>query len=142
MAVITFKSDSTTLILNGQVVSDFVDGDIIELAPVNPETARTYGANRSVNIQQRADKDVYTLKFRVMRNSDSDIWLNSQLNSDKPVVFEGSVKELFVKDGTEYTETFEIEAGSFTDKPTYTKNNQDGNAVVEYVIECFAKRLV
>lgn len=142
MAVITFKADSTTLILNGQVISDFINGDIIELSPVNPETVRTYGANRSVNIQQRADKDVYTLKFRVLRNSDSDIFLNNQLNSDKPVVFNGSLKEIFIKDGTEYVESFEIEAGSFTDKPTYTKNNQDGNAEVEYTIECFAKRLV
>jgi hypothetical protein len=142
MAVITFKSDSTTLILNGQAITDFIDGDIIELSPVNPETTRTYGANRAVNIQQRADKDVYTLKFRVIRNSDSDIWLNTQLNAEKPVVFDGSIKEIYYKDGQEFVEAFEIEAGSFTDKPTYTKNNTDGNNVVEYTIEAYVKRLI
>ena len=142
MAVVSFKSDSTTLILNGFVVRDFINGDILELAPVNPETARTYGSNRAVNIQHRSDKDVYTIKFRVMRDSDSDVFLNTQLNSDKPVVFNGSIKEIFIKDGEELVESFEIEAGSFTDKPTHTKNNQDGNAQVEYTIECFAKRLI
>jgi len=142
MAIVSFKSDSTTLVVNGFVVADFINGDILELAPANPETARTYGSNRAVNIQHRADKDVYTLKFRVMRNSDSDVWLNAQLNADKPVVFKGSLKEVFIKDGEEFLESFEIEAGSFTDKPTHTKNNQDGNAQTEYTIECFAKRLL
>lgn len=142
MAIVSFKSESTTLILNDEVISDFINGDIIELAPVNPDTTRTYGSNRAVNIQHRSDREVHTLKFRVMRDSDSDIWLNEQMNSDKPVVFNGSLKEIFVKDGSEQVESFEIQAGSFTDKPTHTKNNQDGNAQVEYTIECFARRLV
>ena len=142
MAITSFKSESTTLILNDKVIFDFINGDIIELAPVNPDTARTYGSNRSVNIQHRSDREVYTLKFRVMRDSDSDIWLNEQMNSDKPVVFNGSVKEIFIKDGEELVESFELQAGSYTDKPTHTKNNQDGNAQVEYTIECYARRLV
>ena len=142
MAITSFKSDSTTLILNDEVIGDFIDGDILELAPVNPETARTYGSNRAVNIQHRSDKDVHTLKFRVMRDSDSDIFLNTQMNSDKPVVFNGSIKELFIRDGEELTESFELQAGSFTDKPTHTKNNQDGNAQVEYTVELFARRLL
>ena len=142
MAVVSFKADSTTLILNDEVVSDFINGDIIELAPVNPDTARTYGSNRAVNIQHRSDREVYTLKFRVMRDSDSDVYLNNKMNDDKPVVFNGSIKELFIKDGEEFTESFELEAGSYTDKPTHTKNNQDGNAQVEYTIECFARRLI
>lgn len=142
MATVSFKAESTTLILNDQVIGDFINGDIIELAPVNPDTARTYGANQSVNIQHRSDRNVHTVKFRVMRDSDSDIWLNEQMNQDKPVVFGGSVKEIFIKDGSEQTESFELQAGSFTDKPTHTKNNQDGNAQVEYTVECFARRLV
>ena len=142
MATIAFKGDSTTLILNDEVISDFINGDILELAPVNPETARTYGVNRAVNVQHRSDKDVHVLKFRVMRDSDSDIFLNTQLNKDKPVIFTGSIKEIFIKDGEELTESFELQSGSFTDKPTHTKNNQDGNAQVEYTIECFAKRLI
>lgn len=142
MATVSFKADSTTLILNDEVISDFINGDIIELAPVNPLTSRTYGANRSVNIQKRSDAEVHTLKFRVMRNSDSDIWLNEQKNSDKPIVFDGSIKEIFVKDGSEQVESFELQAGSYTDGTTFTKNNVDGNNEVEYTIECFARRLV
>lgn len=142
MAVVSFNSNSTTLILNDEVISDFINGDILELAPVNPDTARTYGSNRAVNIQHRSDREVYTLKFRVMRDSDNDVFLNDKMNADKPVVFNGSIKELFIKDGEEFTESFELEAGSYTDKPTHTKNNQDGNAQVEYTIECFARRLI
>ena len=142
MAITSFKSESTTLILNDEVIADFINGDIIELAPVNPDTARTYGSNRSVNIQHRSDREVHTLKFRVMRDSDSDIWLNEQMNSSTPTVFNGSIKEIFIKDSEELVESFELQAGSYTDKPTHTKNNQDGNAQVEYTIECYARRLV
>ncbi|WP_373073903.1 hypothetical protein [Sulfurimonas sp.] len=142
MAIVSFKAESTTLILNDEVISDFINGDIIELAPVNPDTARTYGSNQSVNIQHRSDRNVHTLKFRVMRDSDSDVFLNEQMNKDTPVVFNGSVKEIYIKDDEELTESFELQAGSFTDKPTHTKNNQDGNAQVEYTVECFARRLI
>jgi hypothetical protein len=142
MAITSFKSESTTLILNDEVIADFINGDIIELAPVNPDTARTYGSNRSVNIQHRSDREVHTLKFRVMRDSDSDIWLNEQMNSSTPTVFNGSIKEIFIKDSEELVESFELQAGSYTDKPTHTKNNQDGNAQVEYTIECYARRLI
>ena len=119
MAITSFKSESTTLILNDEVIADFINGDIIELAPVNPDTARTYGSNRSVNIQHRSDREVHTLKFRVMRDSDSDIWLNEQMNSSTPTVFNGSIKEIFIKDSEELVESFELQAGSYTDKPTH-----------------------
>lgn len=142
MAVITFKADSTTLILNDEVINDFINGDILELAPVNPDTSRTYGRNRSVNIQKRSDADVYTLKFSVMKDSDSDIFMNTQMNKDIPVVFAGSLKEIFIKDGSEFTESYELSAGSITDKPTQAKNNQDGNAQMDYTVELFARRLI
>jgi len=142
MAVISFKAESTTMTLNGRVVDDFINGDIFEMTPSNPDTSRLYGAGGAVNIQRRSDKDVYSLKFRVMRNSDTDIWLNEQLNADAPTVFDGSIKDRFVKDGEEFTESFTITAGSFTDKPTPKKNNIDGVESMEYTIECLARRKV
>jgi hypothetical protein len=142
MAVISFKSDSTTLVLNDEVINDFINGDILELAPVNPDTSRLYGRNKSVNIQKRSDAEVYTLKFSVMKNSDSDIFMNTQMNKPIPVVFNGSMKEIFVKDGEELVDSYELQAGSITDKPTQTKNNQDGNAQLDYTIELFARRLI
>jgi len=142
MAIISFKSDSTTLILNGQVISDLITGDILELAPSNNDTARVYGANHAVNVQKSAVADVYTLKFRVMKNSDSDIFLNTQLNLPTPVIFEGSIKERFMKNGTEAVENFKLSSGSFITRPTHSKNNVDGNGQVEYTIECFASRMI
>lgn len=142
MAVSRFLTNSTTLVLNGELIKDFINGDVIELAFVNPLTSRVYGANRAVNITQRSDNDVATLTVRVQRYSDNDIWLNEQVNNETPVIFEGSLKEVYIKDGSESVESYEIISGSITTKPTYTKNNQDGNATVEYVMECFARRLV
>lgn len=142
MAVSRFLTDNTTLVLNGELIKDFINGDIIELTFVNPKTSRVYGANRSVNVTQRSDADVATLKVRVMRYSDNDIWLNEQKNNESVVIFEGSLKEVYIKDGSESVESWEILSGSFTEQNGVTKNNIETNGTVEYTIECFARRLV
>ena len=142
MAVSRFLTNSTTLVLNGELIKDFINGDVIELAFVNPLTSRVYGANRAVNITQRSDSDVATLTVRVQRYSDNDVFFNEVINSENIVVLEGSLKEVYIKDGSESVESYEILSASITTKPTYTKNNVEGTATVEYVLECFARRLV
>lgn len=134
MAVISYNADATSLTLNGTGILDFIEGDQIELAPVNPATSQTNGSNGSVNIVGRIDAGVHDLTIRVVKNSDSDVFLNSELNQDSPTVFNGSMKENYVKDGTDSVESWLLENGSFTDRPTSTKNNQDGNHTMEYKI--------
>lgn len=142
MSISRFLTNSTTLVLNGELIKDFINGDVLELAFANPLTSRQYGANRAVNITQRSDKDVATLTVRVQRYSDNDIWFQEQINNENVVILEGSLKEVYSKDGSETVESYEILSGTITTQPTYTKNNQDGNATVEFVIECFARRLI
>ena len=134
MSVISVSADSTTLILNGTAISDLVSGDIITLVPANPVTSHINSANGGVNINERTDRDVYDLTVRVQRLSGSDAFLNNLLRQSPPTVINGSLKENFTRDGTNGVETWLLENGSFTTQPTKTINNEDGNALSEYVI--------
>jgi hypothetical protein len=129
---VIFKADSTTLVLNGTIIGDFSEGDTITLEGVNPTTSHQNGSNGTVIIKKRIDSDVADLTVNVIKYSESDIFLNSALNQDVPVVFNGSIKDTFVRDGSEGVENWILENGSLTDKPSYAYNNQDGNAVLEY----------
>jgi len=134
MATITVNAESTTLVLNGFRFESFIAGDVMELTPVNPHSSHVVGSNNSVNINKRTDGNVRNLVMRVQRYSDEDIRLNSWLNSQSLVVINGSLKEDFSKDGVDGVESWILEGGSLTDQPTEVKNDQDGNALMEYTI--------
>lgn len=134
MAVITMAADSTTLILNGTAIVDMAEGDYLTLTPANPLTSHTNSANGGVNINKRIDGSVFDLVFRVQKYSDSDIFMNSEVNQSQPTIFSGSSKENYVRDGSAGVETWNLENGSITTRPTETKNNQDGSNLVEYTI--------
>lgn len=134
MAIITMAADSTSLILNGTAITDFAEGDIVELNPVNDRTSHVNASNGGVNINQRNDGGVHDLVVRVQKFSASDVFLNSAMNQAEPVVFNGSVKEDFIRDGSAGTESYTLESGSFTTRPSNVKNNTDGNGVMEYTI--------
>lgn len=134
MATIVYATESTTLTLNGFVFTNLIAGDTMEVAPVNPATARVNSAS-GVSISGRADGSVHTLTVRVQKNSQDDIFLNSARNVTMPTLLEGSLKENFRKDGADGVDSWSLEGGSVTTQPTSVKNNQDGNAVHEYVVE-------
>lgn len=134
MAVITMSADSTTLVLNGVAITDFAEGDIVELNPANDLTSHVNGAAGAVNINKRADAGVTDLVIRVQKFSASDVFLNSARNQADPVVFNGSVKEDFTRDGTAGAESYILENGSITTQPSNVKSNTDGNGMMEYTI--------
>ena len=134
MAVITMSADSTTLVLNGFAITDFAEGDIVELNPANELTSHVNGSANSVNINKRNDAGVHDLIVRVQKFSGSDVFLNSQRNQATPVVFNGSVKEDFTRDGTAGAESYILENGSMTAQPSNVKSNTDGNEMMEYTI--------
>jgi hypothetical protein len=134
MAVITMSADSTTLVLNGFAITDFAEGDIVELNPVNELSSHVNGAGGAVNINKRNDAGVHDLIVRVQKFSGSDVFLNSQRNQATPTVFNGSVKEDFTRDGTAGAESYILENGSMTAQPSNVKSNTDGNAMMEYTI--------
>lgn len=145
MATITLNSNTTTLKLKNitlnteRVVADFIAGDTIVIAPVNPQSSRTYSAE-GVNIQGRVDKDVRTVTFTVEKFGDTDEFMNEAIYSGQTCVFEGSAKSLYTKDGEQRTETYSFKGGSITTLPTDTKNNQDGNNEMQFVIEARVTR--
>lgn len=137
-ALINVMANSATVIINGRAITDFNAGDMITLAPANAETARIHGSNGITGITQRADEDVYDITINVVKYSDSDVYLNRLLN--ECAIIEGSIKETYSKNRFFGQSSWSITHGSFTTKPTDTKNNQDGNMGVSYVIQARARR--
>jgi len=134
MSVITIQADSATLILNDRSMTAFAEGDFLTLTPANAASAHVNSASGGVSISERFDKDVYDLMFRVQKFSTDDVFMLSALNSENLIVFAGSLKESYSIDGNAGVESFTLEAGSITTQPTQTKNNQDGNALMEYML--------
>ncbi|HHH1326040.1 TPA: hypothetical protein ACPZHP_001393 [Yersinia enterocolitica] len=135
MSQIVISADTATVVMNGRIITDIAAGDYITLTPTNPLTSRANSAQNGVTISKRVDAGVTVMVVRVQKFSNDDIWLNQQINTDIPVVFNGSVKESFVRDGAALKETYDLQVGSITTQPTQTKNNQDVNALMEYTIE-------
>jgi len=134
MSLIALSAESTTLVLNGVAVNDFVEGDYVEVAFANPATSHTNSANGGVNINKRVDAGVADLTVRVQRYSESDVYLNGLNNQELPVVIFGSIQESLQRDGAAFVEAWTLESGSITTQPNSTKNNQEVNGVSEYVI--------
>ncbi|CNF53109.1 hypothetical protein [Yersinia frederiksenii] len=135
MSQIVISADTATVVMNGRIITDIATGDYITLTPTNPLTSRANSAQNGVTISKRVDAGVTVMVVRVQKFSNDDVWLNQQINTDIPVVFNGSVKESFVRDGAALKETYDLQVGSITTQPTQTKNNQDVNALMEYTIE-------
>lgn len=134
MSIITLAADSTTLILNGTPITTFAEGDYLILTPVNALTSHVNSARGGVNIAKRLDGSVYDLTVRVQKYGIDDVLFTSWINSDEPTIISGSVKEVFFRDDQEYAESWTLEAGTITTLPTSTANNQDGSAMLEYVM--------
>lgn len=132
MASTTFQSDSTSLILNAQALTDMAEGDFITLTYANPRSEHVNSANSGVAIFQRMDAEVADLVVRVEKYSTSDNTLNSW--NKTMTVLNGTLKERFVKNGTPGSSSYALQNGSVTGQPTETRNNQTGSAVMEYTI--------
>ncbi|MBL1319593.1 MAG: hypothetical protein JKY80_01925 [Mariprofundaceae bacterium] len=134
MSVISMQADSTSVVLNGVAITDFGEGDTIELNPVNALTSHVNSANGGVNINKRNDANVHDMILRVQKFSGSDVFLNSAINQGDITIFNGSAKEDFTRDGNAAAEAYTLENGSITVQPSNVKNNTDGNALMEYTI--------
>lgn len=134
MASITIPVDGTTVILNGRAITDFSEGDFIEVNPVNAHTSRVNSAGGGVNISGHVSAGVHDVIIRVQKYGEDDAWLNNAINQGV-TLFNGSIKENFSRDGVAFTASTILENGSITTKPSNVGNNTDGNAVMEYTIQ-------
>lgn len=132
MSSITFGANSSTLILNGVVINDLGEGDVILFEFVNPKTTHVNSANGGVNIINTVNGDVVDLTVRVQALSDSDRYLNGIFNASTPVLLNGSCKTTYAKDGIEGSESINVRNGSITNGGNRTINNIDGAPLVEY----------
>lgn len=134
MSVITISADSATLILNDRAMTNLAEGDYLTLTPANAASAHVNSASGGVSISERMDRDVYDLVFRVQKYSSDDVFMLGILNTAGASVVAGSLKESYTIDGSAGVESWTLEGGSITTQPTTTKNNQDGNALMEYTL--------
>lgn len=133
-STVALQADSTTLVLNGYIFTALAEGDEMTFTSVNPLTGHVNSSGGGVTIKKRIDGGVTDLVVRVQKYSDDDVFLNSAKESALPVVLNGSAKENYRKDGTDFVCTLQLNNGSITTQPTDTRNNQDGNALMEYTI--------
>lgn len=134
MALVQLAVDSVSLILNGRPYADFIEGDFIDITFPNDLTSHVNSANGGANINKRVDAAVCDVVIRVQKYSGDDTVLNSAINQEAPVIFNGSIKEDFIRDGVAGAESYILENGSLTTRPKNTKNNKDGNGAMEYTI--------
>jgi hypothetical protein len=134
MSSILVSADSTTLILNDYPFTAFGEGDFLTLTPANAATSQVNAAGGGVTISERVDKDVYDLVVRVQKYSADDVRMLGFVNAQVATVLSGSLKESYTIDGSAGVESWNLDGGSITTQPTQTKNNQDGNALMEYTI--------
>jgi len=135
MSIITMAANSTTLILNGYAFTSEGEGDFITLEFPNDNASMVNSGDGGVSVKERLDGGVCNATVMIQKFSDDDIFLNSSINAGGITVFNGSVKENFLKDSIDSVESYILETGIITKRPTNTKNNTDGNAVMEYVIQ-------
>lgn len=134
MADILLPNDSTTITLNGVVLRNMAEGDQTTITFPNERTGRV-NSETGVTIHERSDAEVADIVLRVQKLSDDDILLTGFLQTRPLTTINGSVKSVYYKDGTKFTQTYSIQAASVTAQPVETVNSQDGNAVMEYTIQ-------
>lgn len=134
MSNIILQAESTTVVLNGEVLNNLAEQDAVIIQQPNPRTGRV-NSERGVTVIKRNDAEVTDLVIKVQRYSADDVLLNSWKESNKIVVLNGSVKESFNRDGTDMLENWVLEAGTFTTSAENVKNNQEPTGISEYTIQ-------
>lgn len=135
MANITYPNNQSTLTLNGYLFQHLAEGASLVLAPVNEKTSRINSANNGVSVSNRVDGDVHTLTVQVQKHSPDDVFCNDLINGTLTDVVRGSMKRVFYREGEPFKETYQLEGGSITTRPTDTQNNQELDVVMEYTFQ-------
>ena len=126
------QTDDTTLILNGAPFTSFAEGDFVTFTFPNDLTSHVNHAGNAVSVNKRTDSSVCDMVARVAKFGDDDVRLSSAVNQAKPVVFNGSSKTPFDKNGVAGIASYILENGTITKRPVETSNNTEGNAMMEY----------
>ena len=134
MAVINVPTQGLSIIINGTAITDLIQGDVITITPANAVSEQVNSADGGVTITKRVDSDVHDIMIPVQKGSGSDVYLNSVVNSTDVTVLSGTIRQNYVKDGVVLADSWSLQNGSMTGRPTMTHNNETGNAVMEYTM--------
>lgn len=132
---VVIPTASLTLILAGNVFSEFVEGDYVKLNFPNQLTDRVNGSGDSFSVTERVDSNVGELEISILRGSDNDIILNGLFNRKPIIIFEGSMSQDYLKGGDTALENWTLEGGTLTTQPTHTKNNVANEFSIVYTIQ-------
>ncbi len=135
MAQISYPNAQSTLTLNGYTFLHLMEGEALNLAPVNEKTSRTNSTGAGVSVSNRIDGDVHDLTIVVQKHSPDDKQLNDARNSESPTIFDGSMKRAYIEGGSKKKATTELSSGSFTVQPGNVDNNQDAVNSKTYIIQ-------
>lgn len=132
MSKILYDSENSTVTLNGRALVDLAQGAAISIEFPNEQSSKTNGINNSSVVKQRSDRNSANVKIKVLKASSDDVFLNSALNQQAAVIFSGSIKTNFSRDGVDGVDSYALENGTISKRPTDTRNNVDGDEVMEY----------
>lgn len=135
MARISYPNAQSTLTLNGYTFQHLMEGEALNLAPVNEKTSRTNSMSSGVSVSNRIDGGVHDLTIMVQKHSPDHKVLNDWTNEVAPVIMDGSMKRAYIEDGTAKKATTALDGGSFTTQAGNTENNQDADNSKTYVIQ-------
>lgn len=135
MAAISYPNAQSTLTLSGYTFNHLLEGEALNLAPVNEKTARTNSIGGGVSISNRVDGDVHNLTIMVQKHSPDDKFMNDAKNSVSPFIFNGSMKRAYIEGGSKKKATTQLASGSITTQPGNVDNNQESDNSKTYVIQ-------
>jgi len=119
--------------MDGYTFQHLAMGASVVLAPTNAPTSRVNSKGGGVSVAKREDGDEHTLTVQVQKHSPDDVFCNDILNGELTDVTRGSMKRVYNREGEPFKETYQLEGGSITTRPTETQNNQELDVVMEYV---------
>ena len=137
---VQYDTNGLTLTLNGRRFTDFQEGDTIVLEFPNPATSKRRGVDGNYVVSKTSNGDECNLTLNLLKATDDDSFLNDAVNQDLPVVLEGSLQAGFIRNGSEGIDSYSLEGGSITTKPTHTTNTIEGNDLMTYVINVATAR--
>lgn len=135
MSQISYPNAQSTLTLNGYTFQHLMEGEALNLAPVNEKTSRTNAMNGGVSVSNRIDGGVHELTIMVQKHSPDHKQLNDWMNEAAPVIMDGSMKRAYNEGGNSKKSTTSLDGGSFTTQPGNAENNQDADNSKTYVVQ-------
>ena len=137
---LVYDVEGSTLTLNGRRFTDFQEGDTLVMEFPNPATSKRRGVQGNYNVSKTSNGDEMNLTINLLKASGDDAFFNGLLNQELPVVLDGSFQASFVRDNVDGIDSYDLQGGTITTKPTHTTNTIEGNDLMAYVINFASAR--